>query len=140
METSCLRIRHNWIFKNNKIPLQLKCMSTHKRYYFDIVRTRNQHLEIHFDTRVHMLLLWFTKLNRYENPLEKSQQIWAQTYASFQHKCKLLNGNDTLCGMCKKTKSVAKIGFKNTFFKAQILSILHRPQKVLFPSKILHEY
>ena len=87
-----------------------------------------------------MLLLWFTKLNKYENPLKKSQQIWAQTYASFQHKCKLSNGNDTLCDLCKKTKSVAKIGFKNTFFKAQILSILHRPQKVLFPSKILHEY
>lgn len=35
----------------------------------------------------------------------------------------------------KMTKSVAEIRFKNTFFKARILSFLHRPRKMLFPAK-----
>ena len=43
----------------------------------------------------------------------------------------------TLCVVyTKKTKSVAEMRFENTFFKPQILSFLHRPQNLLFPSKI----
>ena len=60
--------------------------------------------EIHFGSRVHMLLICFSKFKKYENTLKKSKTIWAKTYARFNIRTKISEANDTLCGLYKKDK------------------------------------
>ena len=49
---------------------------------------------------------------KYINTLRKSEKDWAQTYASFQHSCKISEENNIFCGLCKKHKICA---LKNVF-------------------------
>ena len=67
--------------------------------------------ERRFGFQVHMLLIFFSKFQKYENTLKSSENNWTQIYTSVQPSCKILEENNIFCGLCKKTN----LWLKNKF-------------------------
>ena len=77
----------------------------------------------------------FSKLKKREKTSKKSEKISTQTYASNEHSWKISTGNKNFAPFAKKTKSVAEMRFKNTFFLTRICLFCTGHKNCYFLSK-----